>query len=53
MKGAEPMISMEVRVCVIDNVPYEDSLVYKTILEELGKEDADKWTKVIDVPGDP
>lgn len=46
------MISMEVRVCIIDNVPYEHSPCYKTILEELGEESADKWTKVIDVPGD-
>lgn len=46
-------ISMEVRVCIIDQIPYEHSPVYKTILEELGKENADKWTEVVDVGGDP
>lgn len=47
------MISMEVRICTLDDTPIEYSPCYQTLLDELGEEDALKWTKVIDVGGDP
>lgn len=49
------MIQAEIQVCIIDNKPVELSEVYEVILQELGQEDADRWTKLVLVPqeGDP
>lgn len=47
------MISMSVKICTLDNYPIETSLCYLTLVETVGKKKADKWTKVVDVPGDP
>jgi hypothetical protein len=47
------MISMEVRICTIDQTPIETSLCYLTLVETIGEKEAQRWTEVIDVPGDP
>lgn len=44
------MIQAEFRICTLDGKVVEDSKVYEVLVEEIGEEDALKWTDVITVP---
>jgi hypothetical protein len=43
-------MELEVIICTLDNLPYEISPSFKTLVEQIGLQDAANWTKVIDVP---
>lgn len=46
------MISLQVKVCTLDDTPIETSLCYLTLVETVGVENADRWTKEVEIPGD-
>jgi hypothetical protein len=43
-------MELEVTICTLDDQPIEISPCFKTLVEQIGLQDAANWTKVIDVP---
>lgn len=46
------MIQMEIQVCMIDELPVEQSRAYDVLVREMGIEIANRWTYWIVIPPD-
>jgi hypothetical protein len=43
-------MELEITICTVDNLPYEISPAFQTMVAEIGLQLAATWTEKIDVP---
>lgn len=41
---------VEITICTLDQRSIDDSLCYRTLIQELGVERANRWTEVVTIP---